>query len=875
MRTRLSFVPFAAFALAACQATTPQADNGQDLNTEREGLFTSGVATTPAPAEDGSPVFALAANVRAQDDETTEEVVEEIDGAEAIAIRDQRMRTLSQKYTELAQEALDRGDLKGALGQFSDALDLDPANQAAREGFRRAEALLGDPLSGADVRFGDDVSALRIKEQMVRMRAQDFLSSGDVALKDGDFDGAVLAYRQAQTILEYNPLIANGSLDERVVTARLDEAIKLRDENAALELERKRAEAAAEIERRELDAKNQLFSKLEQYYKNADAAFRAERYDEAAYQAGLILERDPGNELATRMVEVAREAGHAKSSERIRRDYREEWLRTFDDLQTQDVPQIDTLKFDKDRWKIAEGRKSLSDLQIESAADPVAEQVMKALSSTTVPVDFEEAELQSVIDYLSAQTKVNFQLSALAASDIEDTVSYSLSDERSVKTVLDLITDNIEGLSWKVDNGVVLLITDDEKTGGQVNATYSVADLVTPIQDFVAPDINVEPSSGLDPVDEDLPERAANVIESGQLEELIQAAVAPNSWDEDPNNSIRVTERGTLVVRQTPEVQREIVQLLDDLRESTGILVDIETQFMRVEDNFLEDIGVDFRGLGLPGLGPNGFEFNDFGDGSSEFGDVIGRTSDIGAFFDDGADGNYRARIEDLYDSQLGSDSFKASGGLSFQWAFLNDLQLQMILRAVSKSERIETVTTPRLTVNNGARANLAVLNQVAYVQDFDVQIAQAASIADPIIKVIQDGVILDVRPVVSADRRFITLELRPTIAQLQRPIFEQPTTLGTQNSVTIQLPEVEIQRVRTSIPIPDGSTVLLGGLKESTKQDLRSGVPILNKIPLLNFFFERKGNFISNRKLLILLTADIVIPYENVPTAAELGRDL
>ncbi|MEC8495927.1 MAG: hypothetical protein VXZ39_13440, partial [Planctomycetota bacterium] len=368
-------------------------------------------------------------------------------------------------------------------------------NQAARDGFRRAEALLGDPLSGADVRFGDDVSALRIKEQMVRMRAQDFMASGDVALKDGDFDAAVLAYRQAQTILEYNPLIANDSLDERIVTARLDEAIKLRDENSALELERKRAEAAAEIERRELDAKNQLFSKLEQYYKNADAAFRAERYDEAAYQAGLILERDPGNELATRMVEVAREAGHAKASERIRRDYREEWLRTFDDLQTQDVPQIDTLKFDKDRWKIAEGRKSLSDLQIESAADPVAEQVMKALSSTTVPVDFEEAELQSVIEYLSAQTKVNFQLSALAASDIEDTVSYSLSDERSVKTVLDLITDNIEGLSWKIDNGVVLLITDDEKTGGQVNATYSVADLVTPIQDFVAPDINVEPSS--------------------------------------------------------------------------------------------------------------------------------------------------------------------------------------------------------------------------------------------------------------------------------------------------------------------------------------------------------------------------------------------
>ena len=131
---------------------------------------------------------------------------------------------------------------------------------------------------------------------------------------------------------------------------------------------------------------------------------------------------------------------------------------------------------------------------------------------------------------------------------------------------------------------------------------------------------------------------------------------------------------------------------------------------------------------------------------------------------------------------------------------------------------------------------------------------------------------ILDVRPVVSADRRFITLEMRPTIAQLQRPIEERPTSTGTQNTVNIQLPQVEIQRVRTSIPLPDGGTVLLGGLKESTNQDQRSGVPILNKIPVLNALFERKGNFVASKKLLILLNAQIVIPAELEPTEAELG---
>ncbi len=156
-----------------------------------------------------------------------------------------------------------------------------------------------------------------------------------------------------------------------------------------------------------------------------------------------------------------------------------------------------------------------------------------------------------------------------------------------------------------------------------------------------------------------------------------------------------------------------------------------------------------------------------------------------------------------------------------------------------------------------------------------DVEIAQAASIADPIISVVEDGVILDVRPVVSADRRFVTLEVRPTVAELQRPIRTFVTTLAASgSSVTIQLPEVEKSMIKTSIPMPDGGTVLLGGMKVHENQDLRSGVPILNKIPIISFLFERQGTFVSNRKLLILLKAKIVIPQESQPTPAQMGLD-
>ena len=99
---------------------------------------------------------------------------------------------------------------------------------------------------------------------------------------------------------------------------------------------------------------------------------------------------------------------------------------------------------------------------------------------------------------------------------------------------------------------------------------------------------------------------------------------------------------------------------------------------------------------------------------------------------------------------------------------------MEVILRAVQKSERIQNITSPRITVYNTQRANVQVLNQVSYVQDYEVEIAQNSNIANPVVQTIQDGIVLDVRPVVSQNRKYVTLELRPTVAVLTRPLIQE-----------------------------------------------------------------------------------------------------
>ena len=878
MRTRTPHLPLIATALFACLSTLAcqSAEPGQvSESTPAPEQAVAALSGTEAQDAASPRVETSAVATRIQDQELA-------DDAATLQVKIQQRAVLSGRSIEQGDALLERADLEGALREYAYAISVDPTNAQARERFQKVEALLGDRVAVAADVLADEVDRELVRRAQARIAAERADTLGDAAMGEGDHEAAIARYREAQLILRYHPLIASDSIDERLVTGKLERAIESSGEAAATA--QQRAEDLAQrardtAERREREYRENMLVTL---YGEANAAFMATRYARAEALCEQILVHDGKNEAASTLRDIARESRHMATERRNRRDYREQWLRTFEDIDTLNVIQNEAVLFDDlRRWREVQLRQPLEFSSYGGAEESEKAVVLERLEQTHLAPNFggeddEGAALEDVAAFLQSLTGVNFLISTRVREDLDEeetTIRLQLPDY-SVRKILDIIAETSESLRWKVEDGVVKFVTSEEMVGGQVLRFYGVNDLIHPIPDFPGREINVQPSGGIFLEEEDLEERESNVVTADLLDELIRNNIEVDSWNDDPANSLQINEMGVMVVNQTPEVHAMIGQLLEDLREATGIMVDINARFLTVEDNFLEDIGFDFRGLGQPGMGTNEF-LNDFGDTTTqgELGTEIGQGTDLGAFYDEGGDGDIRARVEALYDMALGDeDVLQASGGLSFQWAYLGDVQMELILRAVSKSERVELVSQPRILVTNTGRANLSVLNQVVYVKDFDVEIAQAASIAYPIIDVVQDGVILDVRPVVSADRRFITLELRPTIATLQRPIAEAVTTLGSQNSVTIQLPEVQIQRVRTSIPMPDGSTVLLGGLKTSDKKDQRSGVPILNKIPVLSAFFERKGTYSANRKLLILLNANIVIPVEIEPTPAQLG---
>jgi general secretion pathway protein D len=79
----------------------------------------------------------------------------------------------------------------------------------------------------------------------------------------------------------------------------------------------------------------------------------------------------------------------------------------------------------------------------------------------------------------------------------------------------------------------------------------------------------------------------------------------------------------------------------------------------------------------------------------------------------------------------------------------------------------------------------------------------------------------------------------------------------------TIQVPTIQITEVRTTVSVPDGGTLLLGGQTIAGESEREQGVPIISKIPFLKRLFTNRATAKDENVLLILVKPTIIIQRE------------
>jgi general secretion pathway protein D len=84
-----------------------------------------------------------------------------------------------------------------------------------------------------------------------------------------------------------------------------------------------------------------------------------------------------------------------------------------------------------------------------------------------------------------------------------------------------------------------------------------------------------------------------------------------------------------------------------------------------------------------------------------------------------------------------------------------------------------------------------------------------------------------------------------------------------TREGTTVQLPTFIFTTVSTTVSVPDGGTVLLGGIKRLSEGRNERGVPMLSKVPYLNRLFKNVGIGRETQSLMMMVTPRIIIQEE------------
>lgn len=789
-------------------------------------------------------------------------------------IAEQQTQFMIQQHIQNAEAYMKALKFVEAEAEANAALVLEPLSLRAKD--LRAEAIRlrgGDPGTMRTISQDMD-QQYALKVQQMKADVQDAIAKARMLVARNDYQGATTELEIANNLVRFAPYSVNWEgldAEARNMLATV-KAQRVDVERATEEAARRRA--TEELRKQEGLLRDRRVAQVNGILDRAIASFQAGDFDQAETLAQQALEKDPRNEQARDIKDAAFRAGRKQVRANYIENKNEQYRRWREAMKELEIPWTDELTLPSaERWnEITDMRSKRRGLDLTQKVSESERALRELLRTTTVQnvSSKDEESLSKVIDQLRVQTGLPLVVDPAADAAAKESAAiftFNFDNRLTAEQLLNLITNQGgDKVTWTVRHDAVLITTKEKARDQPIIYNHDAQDLVFGLTDFTGPRIDrlrlidqMQDDDGGGPFGGVL--EHPQIIEPGALATLIPENIAVGTW-QDPGISIEGSE-GFILINHTPEVQQQVRDFLNDLRRFSSSLVTIESKFLSVSSNWIQEIGVDFRGLdnvdvtdvtnGLEDMASRGL---DNGGTGTQGTNSAGQPS-AGIFYDDGGDGDFRATTQNFFGEALGS-ALSTIGGATFQIGFLDQLNLSAILRAVEKSSSIELVNDQVLSVHNTQRAYVTVINQRAYIQDFDVEVAQFQAVADPQINVLNEGVVLDVRPTIHDNRKYLTLEIQPTVARVVALRDFSSTLGGNTSPIQFQLPELEVQSVFTSAIIPDGGSIMLGGLSNIRNIERRSEVPWIARIPLIGFFFKQEGYNDENKSLMILIRARI-----------------
>jgi len=349
-----------------------------------------------------------------------------------------------------------------------------------------------------------------------------------------------------------------------------------------------------------------------------------------------------------------------------------------------------------------------------------------------------------------------------------------------------------------------------------------------------------------------------------------------------------ISTSSRLIVKNTQEQLDLIDTLVEALNGAVPSQVDIEAKFVEITQNNLKELSFDWT-LGqfsIPGsnkiFGGGGTMGNTSTKNASDFGFVdpttgtpVGTSNSGSGLITSANRTGIGALSANAIDSLLfpaANTTTSAAPAIFSIAGVFSDPQFQVAIRALNQKKGVDLLSSPRVTCKSGQEAEIEIIRDFIYPSTFTPPALTSGSGgvgATPATpqdwKTEKVGVLLHVQPTVSADGTTIDLQLEPKVEDFDgfinygTPMYGPGGTLLTAN--VINQPIFSSRRVRTSVSIWDGQTVMLGGLMREDVQKVEDKVPFLGDVPLLGRLFRSSVDQHTKRNLVIFVTARLINP--------------
>jgi MSHA biogenesis protein MshL len=203
----------------------------------------------------------------------------------------------------------------------------------------------------------------------------------------------------------------------------------------------------------------------------------------------------------------------------------------------------------------------------------------------------------------------------------------------------------------------------------------------------------------------------------------------------------------------------------------------------------------------------------------------------------------------------LGSSG--ASGNITFTLSGGNG-QITAVLNALSTQGDVRVLSSPRVSALNNQRAVFDVttgeivftLNRTPILSTTGIPTGQFISEVTP--TQVNVGIVLDVLPQIGADNT-VTMNIRPVVTSVAR------TASFTADGNTFTAPVIDTRESDTMARLRASETIIIGGLMQTRREKIRTGVPGLRSIPLLGRLFTSYRDVEKKAELVIFLTPTII----------------